>query len=160
MKSPSSCSKPYLVLWMEEEFWYGGQIRDNPPEDDIELRWGISFPLMNHLTTDIGAYSAFKSLLGQLYQVKYNDVSNLPYSDLLCHTSVNNHTLNTQYSCYWNLSIYTLIINYLYIKRLPHTEKGFLCVKNNKIILLFIKIDPSILKEILQHDVRIKGKFI
>ena len=50
---------------------------------------------MNHLTAGTGAYSAFKSLLGQLYQMKYNDVSNLPYSDLICQTSVNNHTLNT-----------------------------------------------------------------
>lgn len=116
LKSLSLCSKPYLGLLMEEEFWYGGQIRDSPAENDIKVRWVVTFSLMNHLTTDIGTHFAFKSLLGQLYQMKYNDIWNVPYGDLLCHTSVNNHTLNTQYS-YWILSLCTLI------KKLPIYQK-------------------------------------
>lgn len=115
---------------------------------------------MNHLTAGTGAYSAFKSLLGQLYQMKYNDVSNIPYSDLICHTSVNNHTLNTL-QLLLN-SFHTYLDNKLsiYMKRFSHTEKVFLYVKNNKTILLFIKIDLLILKKILQYDVSIKCKLI
>lgn len=109
MKSPSSCSNPHLSLLTEEEFWYWGQMRDNSPEDGIKLRRQVCFPLMNHLTTDKGTYSAFKSLLGQLYWKKYNDFLNSPYSDLLYHTLLNNHILNTPCSYYCILCLYTLI---------------------------------------------------